>query len=184
MERVDAGRDLDQQRAEHDVLFRTHYEGVVAYLVCRMPVEDAKDLAVDVFLEAWRQRDHVVVDEERGWLPWLFTVARRQAASWSLARRGSASREFRFATSAEASDGDFVERIVDVEAANQRLVAALDALRQLGHNDREVLELCGLFHFTPAQAAITLGLSEGTTRVRLHRARQRLAAVVDREEAP
>lgn len=168
-----------RQRAEHDRLFREHYRTVVFYLARRLPVEDAKDLAAEVFVEAWRQRDMVVVDEERGWLPWLFTVARRMATAWL--RRTPTTLDL---TAHETGAGveDFVERLVEVDAANQRLAAALAGMQRLGDQDREVLELCGLFHLTPAQAAIVLEVPAGTVRVRLHRARRRLAEVVDREE--
>ena len=78
---------------------------------------------------------------------------------------------------------DFTTRIVEVDAANQQLSEALGAMLRLGEEDREVLELCGLFGFTPAQASITLGVPAGTVRVRLHRARQRLSEAIDGEVA-
>lgn len=165
-----------QALAEHDQLFLQHYPTLVAYLARRLPVEDAKDLAADVFVEAWRQRDQVVVDEERGWLPWLFTVARRKARVWLRTHSAPAPVE----AGLPAPPGeDFVERLVEVDAANQRLAAALAGMRQLGEEDREVLELCGLFRMTPAQAAIVLEVPAGTVRVRLHRARRRLAELMD-----
>lgn len=173
-------REGARQRAEHEHLFQEHYRTVVFYLARRLPVEDAKDLASEVFVEAWRQRDVVVVDEERGWLPWLFTVARRMATTWL--RRTSVTLDITAHESGVAAE-DFVERLVEVDAANQRLAAALAGMQRLGDEDREVLELCGLFRMTPAQAAIVLEVPAGTARVRLHRARQRLAEVVDRERS-
>ncbi len=173
-------RQLAAQRAEHDQLFRTHYPAVVTFLARRVPLEDAKDLAADVFVEAWRQREQVVVDDERGWLPWLFTVARRMASSWVETRLAEDARNNRTGVSRPE---DFTERIVEVDAANKMLSAAMKAMLRLGEEDREVLELCGLFGFSPAQAAITLGIPAGTVRVRLHRARQRLAEAVDGEVA-
>lgn len=170
----------DMQRAEHDLLFRAHYPTVVAYLAIRIPVEEAKELAAEVFLQAWRQRDHVVVDEDRGWLPWLFIVARRMSASWVARDVAARSRN---TLAAGSPPEDFTERIIEADAANRRLTDALDAMSRLGEADREVLELCGLFGFSPAQAAIALELPAGTVRGRLHRARQRLAAVVDGEVA-
>jgi RNA polymerase sigma-70 factor (ECF subfamily) len=173
-------RQLAAQRAEHDLLFRAHYPTVVAFLACRVPVEDAKDLGAEVFVEAWRQRDHVVVDEDRGWLPWLFTVARRMSNAWVAAQAAAGARNARIAPPALE---DFTARVVEVDAANQQLSAALAAMLRLGEEDREVLELCGLFGFTPAQASITLGVPAGTVRVRLHRARQRLAEAIEGEVA-
>lgn len=173
-------RVLAAQRAEHDALFRAHYPTVVAFLARRIPVEDAKDLGAEVFVEAWRQRDHVVVDADRGWLPWLFTVARRMCNAWLAAQSAAGARNARMVPPAPE---DFTQRFVDVEAANQHLSAALAAMLRLGEEDREVLELCGLSGFTPAQASITLGVPAGTVRVRLHRARQHLAEALHGEVA-
>lgn len=175
------GRQHARQLAEHDRLFQEHYRTVVFYLARRLPVEDAKDLAAEVFVEAWRQRDRVVVDEERGWLPWLFTVARRMATAWS--RKSPVTVVDIAAHESGADAEDFVERLVEVDAANRRLAAALAGMQRLGDEDREVLELCGLFRMSPAQAAIVLEVPAGTVRVRLHRARRRLAEAVDREES-
>ncbi len=181
---VEAGvlieREDARHLAEHERLFQEHYRTVVLYLARRLPEEDAKDLAADVFVEAWRQRDRVAVDAERGWLPWLFTVARRMATA--RLRRAPATLDITRHESA-APAGDFVERLVEVDAANHRLAVALAGMQRLGHADREVLELCGLFRMTPAQAAMVLEVPAGTVRVRLHRARRRLADVVEREES-
>ena len=168
------------QRAEHDLLFRTHYPTVVTYLAGRVPKEDAKDLAADVFVEAWRQRERVIVDEDRGWLPWLFTVARNMAAAWWASRKTRDAKEA-MAGAVAAPVDDFIERIVEVQAASQVLSVTLMAMTRLCEEDREILELCGLYGFTPAQAAISLELPVGTTRVRLHRARHRLAELVAAE---
>ena len=174
-------RVLAAQRAEHDALFRAHYPTVVAFLACRIPVEDAvKDLGSEVFVQAWRQHDHVIVDEDRGWLPWLFTVARRMSNAWVAAQATAGARNARIAAPAPE---DFTARVVEVDAANQHLSAAIAAMPRLGGEDREVLELCGLFGFTPTQASITLGAPAGTVRARLHRARQRLSEAIDGEVA-
>lgn len=174
----EARRQAALQRAEHELLFRSHYRTLVTYLAARIPIEDAKDLAADVFVDAWRQREQVVVDEDRGWLPWLFTVARRKSTAWLATRDAHAAKDAR---AARLPAEDFVERIVEVDAANQELRLTLHALARLDAEDQEVLELCGLFGLTPAQAAISLGVPAGTARVRLHRARGRLADLVAAE---
>ena len=176
MGRAEARREAARQRAEHELLFRSHYRSVVTYLAGRMPAEDAKDVAADVFVEAWLQRDRVVVDEERGWLPWLFTVTRNKGIAWVNSRNLRQAKEGLIPALTPVED--FADRIVEADSANQALSATLAAMTRLSAEDREILELCGLFGFTPAQASITLGLPVGTTRVRLHRARRRLAELV------
>ncbi len=52
------------------------------------------------------------------------------------------------------------------------------ALEQLSPEDRELVTLIAWEGLTPAQAATALGLSPGTARVRLHRARTRLRAAL------
>ena len=124
-----ARRVLAAQRAEHDALFRAHYPTVVAFLACRVPVEDAKDLGAEVFVEAWRQRDHVIVDEDRGWLPWLFTVARRMSNAWLAAQLSAGARNARMVL---PDAEDFTARVVEVDAANQQLSAAIAAMLVCG----------------------------------------------------
>jgi hypothetical protein len=51
---------------------------------------------------------------------------------------------------AHPAPGDFTQRVVEVDAANQQMSAALCAMLLLGEEDRDVLKLCGLFGFTPA----------------------------------
>ena len=177
-----AGSDSsdDREVVRHEELFRTHYRTVVAYLARRVSAEDAKDLAADVFLEAWRQRDQITIDPESGWLPWLFTVARRKAGVLAESRAAASAREHRVGVDLQPED--FADRLAAVDAAHQEVAVALRAMSRLNEEDREVLELCGVFGFTSAQAAITLGIPAGTVRVRLHRARRRLAEAVEGEE--
>lgn len=170
---------FDADVTRHEELFRTHYRTVVAYLARRVSVEDAKDLAAEVFLDAWRQRDQIHLDAESGWLPWLFTVARRKARVLTESRAAASARERRVGV--EVDPEDFADRLAAVDAAQQEVSVALTAMARLSEEDREVLELCGVFGFTPAQAAITLGVPAGTVRVRLHRARRRLAEAMEGE---
>jgi RNA polymerase sigma-70 factor (ECF subfamily) len=53
-----------------------------------------------------------------------------------------------------------------------------EALGRLSADDRELVTLIAWEGLTPAEAATVLGLSSGTARVRLHRARTRLRAAL------
>jgi RNA polymerase sigma-70 factor (ECF subfamily) len=55
------------------------------------------------------------------------------------------------------------------------------ALAQLSESDREVLTLIAWEGLSPTQAAAALGVKAATVRVRLHRARRRLARALVRE---
>jgi RNA polymerase sigma factor (sigma-70 family) len=53
-----------------------------------------------------------------------------------------------------------------------------EALDALAPEDRELVTLIAWEGLTPAQAAAVVGLSAGTARVRLHRARTKLRAAL------
>lgn len=55
-----------------------------------------------------------------------------------------------------------------------QVVAA--ALARLCPDEREIMQLVEWERLTPAEVAVVLGIRPGTARVRLHRARQSLAA--------
>jgi RNA polymerase sigma-70 factor (ECF subfamily) len=63
-----------------------------------------------------------------------------------------------------------------------------DALSSLSPSDAALITLTMFEHYSPAQTAVALGISDGAARTRLHRARARMAsaleelAVVNRDE--
>ena len=52
------------------------------------------------------------------------------------------------------------------------------ALRALSTSDAALLALTMFEHYSPAEAAVALGISDGAARTRLHRARTRLATAL------
>ena len=52
------------------------------------------------------------------------------------------------------------------------------ALSQLSKSDREIVELSAWEELAPGEIAIVLGISPNAARVRLHRARHRLAEIL------
>ncbi|WP_448641755.1 RNA polymerase sigma factor [Geodermatophilus sp. URMC 63] len=65
---------------------------------------------------------------------------------------------------------------VHEDGAQRRRVRG--ALGRLSAEDRELVTLVAWEGLTPAQAAVALGIAPGTARVRLHRARTRLRALL------
>jgi RNA polymerase sigma-70 factor (ECF subfamily) len=53
------------------------------------------------------------------------------------------------------------------------------ALATLSPSDVALISLTMLEHYSPADAALALGISDGAARTRLHRARSRLAGALD-----
>jgi RNA polymerase sigma-70 factor (ECF subfamily) len=54
-----------------------------------------------------------------------------------------------------------------------------EALGSLSGTDSAIIALTAFEGFSPAQAALALGISDGAARARLHRARARVAAALD-----
>ena len=168
----------DGDEATFTRIYREHADSIYAYL--RYHLADpamAEDVTAQVFLEAWRQRETVVIDPELGWAPWLFGVARNLV-------RVSSRTHARHALVDTAADspawGVVPDPAVSHAERDERhrvLQATLTATRQLPDADREVIELCVIGSLTPKQAAAALGQPAPTVRSRLTRARRRLRAL-------
>jgi len=154
---------VDERRARFERIWWDCASAVAAYVRRRAPADAVEDAVAETFLVAWRRLDRVPGEP----LPWLYGVARRTLANQrrSQARRAALTTRLRLELPAVATDlGD--ERI-------------LDALGALTERDRELLTLVAWEGLTCAEAAIALGSSPVACRVRLHRARRRLAVALD-----
>jgi RNA polymerase sigma factor (sigma-70 family) len=148
-------------------LYTAHHLDVVRYHARRLGnLEEAVELAQEVFAVAWRRRVDV---PERG-LPWLYGVARRV-----LANRLRADRSRPGLVPLEHPDVGARDRPVGTVAADDRVSNVLTALSTLPKADQELLRLIGWEELSPAEVAVVLGCTRATVAVRLHRARRRLA---------
>lgn len=147
---------------QFEALFHDTRAPLLAYLDRRVAPEDAADLLADLYLVAWRKRaDLPAANEQR---LWLFGVARRLVAEH---RRVSVSR---------VEVPHEVDVLIDTAGrSDRREVAVRQALELLSEVDRELITLTTWERLTTAEAARVLGITAGTARVRLHRARVRLA---------
>ena len=173
------------EHAAFGQLFDRHATAVYNYLYRRTADwPAAEDLTAAVFLQAWRRRGEVVFDRDSA-LPWLLGVARLQLrnATRSRARYLAALSRVGRETVPEASladPADLVARQLDNAQQVRELRAAI---ARLPRQQREVIELCVYAGLDQQAAALSLGVSVGTVKSRLHRARQRLASEL-REEQP
>ncbi len=69
--------DPDAERAAFEALWDAQYPAILAYARRRFDEEDARDIAAETFLVAWRRRKDL---PEQATTPWLYGVARRVAA--------------------------------------------------------------------------------------------------------
>lgn len=146
-------------------LYRAHTNAVMLYALRRTSPADAADVHSEVFLVAWRRLDEV--PEEAG-LPWLYGVARRVLANQ---RRGQRRQS-------DLADHLRAHAPQPVDASTVDDLPLLAAMETLAEEDREVLRLVAWEDLAPREAARVLGCRPATCRVRLHRARRRLAGAL------
>lgn len=163
---VGAVADRDRDPDWFEALYRSHYREVLHYASRRVSAAEADDVEAEVFTTAWRRRTEVA-DIGRAWLL-------RTASNHILhVHRGTGRRarlQNRLANSADAEAGD---GFGSDDSTDPALAAAM---RDLSPSDQELLRLVAWEQLTPAELAAVMGCSIPTVRVRLHRARRRLAA--------
>jgi RNA polymerase sigma-70 factor (ECF subfamily) len=129
----------------------------------------------ETFSIAWRRVDEL--PEGDAARPWLFGVARRVLANQRRGNRRRSSLSSRL----RAQDVGTVEIEGPVVAADERRIV-LAALARLRDADREVLRLAVWEELPHREIAVVIGCAEASVAVRLHRARNRLAKEIAKEE--
>jgi RNA polymerase sigma-70 factor (ECF subfamily) len=157
-------------------IYREQGRAILSYALCRVDdPDDAPDVVAETFLVAWRRLDEVPIGP--GERLWLYGVARRVLANLHRSTR----RRTRLAERiAESLRGDpAVHPGPDGEATE-----ILDAMRELGEENRELLLLVSWEGLSPSEAARVLGISALAARSRLHRSRRRLRAILEERGTP
>ena len=158
--------------------YRRHYDAVTRFIARR--VDDphtVADLTAEVFL--------AVIDSAHTYRPrrgsetaWLYGIARNVVA----AERRRSARESRLhhrVAGRRLLDADDIARLEDKLVAENAARSALAALAELPEGERALLELIVADQLSVGEAAAVLGIRKVTARVRLHRARRRLAGSAD-----
>ncbi len=160
-------------RRRFEELFVAESDAVLGYALRRVEhPEDAGDILAETFLVAWRRIPDVPPGDE-GRL-WLYGVARRVLANH---RRGSGRRR-RLGERLSAALADELLPHVPSDRVETSLVVG-DAMDRLPEEDRELLHLTSWEGLTPTELATVLAIPAATVRTRLHRARRRLAAILE-----
>lgn len=151
-------------------IFEAHYRAIARNLRTRgHDAADADDLIAGTFEVAWRQLDQLPPGREA--LPWLLTVARNLSRN---ARRKS-QREAVFVEGLAPVTVSSTEMKIEDRAASAEVMAALAQLKTI---DRDLVLLVAWDELSVAEAGQVLGLRPVTARSRLHRARQRMSALL------
>jgi len=143
-------------------LFEKQYPRVVAYARRRLgSMPDAEDCAAEVFRLAWEHDSLPSVG-------WLFVTARNIVYAVKRSHRRLSELCFRIA----AEEG--------APMAPEDL-GVLEAMDSLSETDREILMAYYWDDLSGAQCAQLMGCSSAAVWVRLHRARQALKAVLEKQ---
>jgi RNA polymerase sigma-70 factor (ECF subfamily) len=147
---------------------------VLGYALRRADQEEARDVVAETFTVAWRRLEDVPTGD--GALPWLLVTARRQLAN--RRRRDDTRIRHMEARTNDPFAGSNRDHADDI--AERSSLAA--AFAMLGEEDRETLALIAWDGLQPREAAVVTGCSAATFAVRAHRARRRLAALLEDSE--
>jgi RNA polymerase sigma-70 factor (ECF subfamily) len=133
----------------------------LAYRYASNPSE-AEDIAQDALLRAWRRRSTLREADRRN--QWLATIVRNEAF-----RQHARVRPDPTATIEGYEGAEDPQVVATVEKADLHA-----ALKRLTDRDRRLLEMRYDEDLTQSTIAQRLGIPEGTVKVRLHRARDKL----------
>jgi len=156
-----------------DMLVQQHQEAVfrLAYLMTG-DAHEAEDIAQEAFIRAYRSLERF--DSLRPWRPWVLSIAANLARNRRRAVRRYLAHLQRFAR----LNPDAVLNPEGEYAEQQRARALWQAVRRLEANDQEVIYLRYFLELSVEETASALDIAPGTVKSRLHRALNRLRAVI------
>jgi RNA polymerase sigma factor (sigma-70 family) len=176
------------RHARFRALYEDNYARILGYALRRtVSAEDAADVVADTFTTAWRRFDEMpgapalscaastrpCIDEAT---LWLYGVARRTLANH---RRKVASRS----AVIEMLAREYEEAVwFDPPPSLGAKSPLTDAWRALRPDDRDLLGLITWEGLTTEQIAAVIGCPRSAAKVRIHRARRRLAKELERRD--
>jgi RNA polymerase sigma-70 factor (ECF subfamily) len=155
------------------------HAGPLLAFACRLTSGDqarAEDLVQETLLRAWQHPE--VLDPARGSLrPWLLTVARRVAIDQQRARQARPLEVQDSALATWAGEDDPIDRAIETWLIS-------DALATLTPAHREVLLETYYVGRSVAEAAVALGIPEGTVKSRTFYALRALRSALEERQVP
>jgi RNA polymerase sigma-70 factor, ECF subfamily len=158
---------VEAARVEFSLAFSRNFADICRFVATRSSSADVEAIVSEAFLVAWKQWPNRPErqDELR---PWLYGIARNIMRSSSRHEKVRLRLEGPSSAMQEPSNEGFDQVENDL--------AMRTALTALSLDDREVILLVAWEDLDTAGLAIALGISKTAARVRLHRARKRLAS--------
>jgi RNA polymerase sigma factor (sigma-70 family) len=182
MRAADADRIISDP-ATFEAFYRRHVTAITRFFARRVTDPHlVADLTADVFYAVIGSA-HAYEPARGSELGWLYGIARHVLAS---DRRQEARRlraEGRSAGQRLLDDDDIarLEDRIDAESAARRLY---QALADLPARDRAILEFVAVDGLRLTEAAAALGISSGSARVRMYRARRAVRGALGPPDAP
>ena len=172
-------RNRDEDRTLTFDQIKAKYEGRIYSLIYRMvnDPDDAQDLTVETFLNAWRHWGRFRGDAQV--YTWLYQIAVNNCKNRFKQRDRKRGREVMSLDDSIATDsGEVGREVADWSAAPERLLMDKELLQKLQEavdsltpEYRDVLVLAQYEGMPYEEIARVLGLTEPTVKTRLHRAR-------------
>lgn len=158
------------------MVFERHVDAIRGYVAARVGPDVGDDLVSETFATAWQLRDRfdLTVTSAR---PWLYGIA-----TMMVRRHRAAEQRWVDAAEGEARLGAGRGAQVLGSGVGTTISAPLRrAMELLTALERDVLLLTALADASPREVARMLGISHVSARVRLSRARRKLAAALDHD---
>ncbi len=166
---ADADAAAAERRDRFEAVYAACHGPITGYVLRRTACpEDAADVIAETFLTAWRRLGDLPPGPEARL--WLYGVARRVLANY---RRGERRR-----SELAAGCGPTWPPPTGRPSPSGELARIAAAFRGLPEPDREVLALSAWEGLDHGQLAVVLGCSRNAVRIRMHRARRRLAGLL------
>lgn len=165
-----------EPQARFEALVHLVAEPLHKYLLRRTDANTADDVLADTLLVLWRRIDEVPMPTGQqplspdDVLPWCYGVARGCLANAQRASRRRARLKERLARMPQPLPADSVDHS-----------GLYQALNTLCARDREIVLLWAWEELAPRQIGQVIGLTSNAVSIRLHRAKKKLAAQLERK---
>lgn len=158
-----------------DALYARHGPGILSFLIARLNDRElAEEVLQDVMLAVWRNAANFRGESKV--LTWMLTIARNRAIN-TQRRRQPKLVMFSEELGLPGNDTGPLDKV----EKRDRNEAVRDALDMLPDAQREVLVLVFYHHLSGVEVAELLGISVGTVKSRLFRAKEMLRRVLQGE---
>jgi RNA polymerase sigma factor (sigma-70 family) len=172
---VTIGSERGDDAQRFTVLYREHLVRVRDFARRRVGADLAQEVVAETFLVAWRRLDDIPGVA----IPWLYRVALYEIAN--LRRRQAKAVRLHDALREGGTGTEFEDEADDV---SELAGAVAVAFARLTLRDQEILRLAAWEQLSSSEGAAVLQCSVPAYRMRLHRARIRLAVASGVREHP